>query len=419
MSSPAESVSGLVDHLFRRKSGEMVAALTRTFGPARLDLVEEVVQEAMIAALTTWPFHGVPENPGGWLFRAARNRALDRLRRERTAAAHAESERETDRSEAFAIRPAVEDDQLRLVFLCCAPEIPPEARVALTLKLVCGFSVDEIARALLAEPAAIAQRIVRAKRTIREQRIAMDVPAESRVLRERIDVVLDVLYLLFNEGHSASAGEDLVRVEVAEEAIRLATVLTSAPATDLPAARALRALMLFHAARFPARRGATGDVILLREQDRALWNRARIAEAFREFDRSLEGDRLTRFHVEAAIAAVHAEAASFDATDWPRLLGLYDQLLEIAPSPVVLLNRSVVLARLHGPAAAVEALQDLASDARLRRYPLLPALLADYWIELDERAKAEAYLERALEMPMSEPERRLLERKREACRHAR
>ncbi len=336
----------LVDHLFRQQAGQMVAWLTRIFGPAHLELAEEVVQDALLKALQQWPFSGVPDNPSGWLFKVARNGALDVLRRtaflrERAPAIARElQERE---SALDPIPPGITDDELRMVFMCCHPELPPDARVALSLKTVGGFSTAEIARAFLASESTIAQRIVRAKRTLREKRIAFELPGGTE-LTDRLDSVLEVIYLMFNEGYAAHAGEDLVRLDMCREAIRLGRTIAGATVGG-PAADALVALMAFQASRLPARINEAGEMVRLEEQDRRLWDRELLGLGFGHLARSASGQRLTPYHVQAAIAAVHAAAPRAEDTDWPRMLTLYDDLLRLNPSPVVALNRAVALAR--------------------------------------------------------------------------
>lgn len=416
MSSESGETWGLVDHLFRRKAGEMVAALARVFGPDRIDMAEEVVQEAMMAALTSWPYRGVPDNPGGWLMTVARNRALDRVRREAILRGRAHLiERSEEAISTTFLGGEVRDDQLRMIFICCHPEIAPESRVALTLKTVDGFSVGEISRALLARPEAVAQRLVRAKRTIREKGLALEMPSTSGSLELRLDTVLEVLYLMFNEGYSAQSGPEALKEALCEEAIRLATLVVGNPGSALPKAHALLALMLFHASRFPARRAGGPEVLLLSDQDRSLWDRERIASGFDHFDRAASGDELTHFHVEAAIAAVHVQARSFEETDWAALVGLYDQLLEVRPSPIAALNRGVALAKQLGPAAGLAAVEQLSRDPRLAGYPLMPSVLGDFWLELGEHEKASQCFDRALAMPLSIPERALIEAKRARC----
>lgn len=407
-------VHGLVDGLFRREAGRMVSALCRVFGPHRLELAEDVVQEALLRALREWPFRGVPDNPRAWLARVARNRALDLLRRDATLARKtpllAAEEGEPAPEEVF-FGGEVEDDQLRMVFTCCHPEVPPEARVALTLKTVGGFGVPEIARAFLAREAAVAQRLVRAKRRIREAGIAFEVPAGAD-LPERLDSVLEVLYLVFNEGYAPASGEAALRADMCAEAVRLAEGVAAHPATALPRAHALAALLCLQGARLPARTDARGDPVLLAEQDRAAWDRRLLARGLAHLERAAEGDELSPYHLEAGIAACHATAPSFEATDWPHVLWLYDALLALKPSPVAALNRAVALAEVEGAAAGLRAVEEAAAHPALSGYPLLHAVRGDLRSRLgDAGGAAEAY-RRALEMPLlSEPDRRLLRRK--------
>ena len=416
MSRP-DSVHGLVDHLFRHEAGRMVASLTRSFGPAHLGLAEEVVQEALIQALRRWPFGGVPDNPVAWLYRVARNQALDRLRRDASFRGKEVAIREAlvppadagagDSAGRAFLPGEITDDQLRLVFLCCHPDLPRDSRVALTLKTVLGFSVREIARAFLAREATIAQRLVRAQRRIRDRGIPFEVPAPDE-LPARLEAVLEALYLVFNEGYGAHEGGELVRVDLCAEALRLVTQLASVPAIDRPSVRALAALLCFQASRLPARVDGDGNLVLLAEQDRSLWDRALISRAFEHFGRSSVGDELTTYHVQAAIAAHHAMAASDADTDWTAILDLYDQLLGLNPSPVVALNRAVALARLRGPDAGLEAVAEIEEHPALRDYYLLPAVRADLLQQLGEAEQAADHYRQALACPCSEPERRFL-----------
>jgi RNA polymerase sigma-70 factor (ECF subfamily) len=408
----AAGVSGLVEHLFRHEAGRLLASLGRRLGLEHLDLAEEVVQDALVQALRQWPFHGVPANPTAWLARVAHNRALDLLRRRATydrvradleARARAAESAPTDADDAEAL-----DDQLAMMFACCHPALAPEARVALTLKAVCGFSAAEVGRAFLLDEPTVAQRVVRAKRLLRDEHITVTVPAPAE-LPARLDSVLQVLYLLFNEGYSACQGEDLIRHDLCEEALRLGLLLTRRPDTARPQAHALVALMFFQASRLPARVDGSGDLLLLAEQDRSRWDERLIHAGLRHVDRASTGDELTTYHIEAGIAAIHAQAPSESATDWPRLLWLYDLLHERAPTPVVALNRAVVLARVQGPAAGLEALEPHAWA--LRGYYLLHATRADFLLRLDRRAEAESAYRAALACPCSAPERRFLKRK--------
>jgi RNA polymerase sigma-70 factor (ECF subfamily) len=409
---PSGQVSSLVEHLFRKRAGQMVAHLTRLFGPAHLDLAEEVVQEALVKALQQWPFHGVPANPGGWLLSVARNAALDALRRntafrQRQDQIVAELER-TGRAvpaDAAGIDRLFEDDELQMMLLCCDPALSRDASVALALKTVGGFSVAEIARAFLAEPSTIAQRLVRAKKQLRHSPLSHE---QSTIHTDR---VLEVLYLMFNEGYTA-AGESLVREDVCAEALRLARLVAGNPASASPQADALAALLAFQAARLPARVDEAGDVVVLADQDRARWDRALLAVGFAHFERAARGDEITPYHLQAAIAAVHARGAiTGEATAWREILSFYDQLMICAPSPVVALNRAVAVARVEGAMAGLAALAAIDDRDELDGYYLLPAVEGQLLCELGDAARAADAFRAALACPCSAPERRLLERK--------
>ncbi len=415
--SQAREVGGLVDHLFRHQAGQMVSTLTRIFGPQNLGLAEEVVQEALLKALQQWPYRGLPDNPAGWLFQVAKNRALDLLRRD---ASLREKSGELLAMAATAPRPNgssaasgdgdLADDELSMMFMTCHPALTREARVALTLKTVGGFSVGEIARSFLAREPSIAQRLVRAKRQIRREQIPFEMPPAAE-LCSRLDSVLEVLYLMFNEGYAAHQGQDLVRADLCQEAIRLGRLVAGHPATELPEAHALLALMLLQASRIPARVDQGGDLFLLGEQDRLLWDRRWIQEGLRSLGKCAEGGRLTEYHLQAGIAAVHAVAPSFEATDWARIVELYGRLMEVAPSPVVGLNRAVAVSRCRGPRAGVAARERIKAPPPLKRYYLLPATMGGLWRELEDYKKAAACYRRALECPCSAPEERFLRKK--------
>lgn len=395
------NASQLVDHLFRREAGRIVSTLTRILGPRNLALAEDAVQDALIRALELWPFRGIPENPSAWLIQVAKNRALDRIRRETSLAAKLSGALEALEPPPSATPFA--DDEVVMLFLCAHPELPPESRLALTLKTVGGFSVGEIARALLAEESAIAQRIVRAKRQIGDQDLTFEMPGHAE-LSARLESVLAVLYLMFNEGYGA------LRVDLCEEAIRMARLIAGHPATALPATHALLSLLLLQSSRSSARLDPTGALLLLSDQDRTLWNRARIHEGLRYLDLSSTGDSVTQYHLEAGIAAAHAVSPDADSTDWPGILALYDDLYELNPSPVVALNRAVALSRVEGPRAGIEALAPFEHHPKLQRYYLLHAALGSLWRDLGDHEKARECFRRALECPCSEPERKFLER---------
>lgn len=401
----------MLDHLFRREAGRMVAHLTRILGPARLSLAEEAVQEAMLRALRSWPYDGIPENAPAWLFRVARNAALDVVRRERRRAT--DSEAVFERLSAEPAEPASVDDQLRddelsMIFMCCHPEIPRDSAVALSLKTVGGFGVGEIARAFLAEETTIAQRLVRAKKLIRDRSLTLELPSGAK-LQRRLDGVLDVVYFLFNEGYAVHSGDDLIRHDLCAEALRLGSLLASSRLSE-PRVHALVALMALQAARFATRVDDAGDLVLLDDQDRSRWDRNLIAMGFHHFDRSMSGDEVSGYHVQAAIAATHARAASANATEWPVILSLYDQLLAIHPSPVVALNRAVAVSKVHGPEAGLAEVEPLAGVARLKDYHLYLAVRGHLLAELGRTREAAECYRSALELKCSEPERRFLRR---------
>ncbi len=407
----------------------MVAALTGVFGADRIELVEDVVQEALLAALRHWRFHGVPENPRAWLVRVARNRALDVLRREAALmrkAAHVREWAEQAATEPSSTRSGaaggggfdeIHDDVLRMMFICCHPAIPRDARVALTLKTVGGFGVSEIARAFLCSRQAVAQRIVRARRGLREQRPAFELPPAEE-LSARLDSVLDVVYLMFNEGYAAHEGERLIRSDLMAEAMRLAALLLQSSATARPKVHALLAMMCFHAARSAARTGALGELVLLDEQDRTRWDRRLIAGGFQHLRAAADGEELTAYHLEAGVASCHAAAESFSATDWGRIVGFYDQLAEIAASPVVMLNRAVATAMAAGVEAGLAELGRIADRGELKDYYLLPATRGELLRRAGRVVEAAEAFRAALRRPCSEPERRLIALRLERCHEA-
>jgi RNA polymerase sigma-70 factor (ECF subfamily) len=417
-------VDALVEHLFRRESGRMVSVLTRLFGAHNLGLAEDVVQEVLAQALGRWPFAGIPRNPAGWLYQAARNRALDVLRREQVArrlGPDIEAQLGAAAAAPFVERlfldGEIEDDTLRMMFTCCHPALPIESQIALTLKILCGFSAAEIGRALLAQEAAIQKRLARARQKIREDAIPFEVPRGPE-LEPRLRAVLSVLYLTFNEGYNASFVEQPIRRDVCLEAMRLGHLLTEHPVGRAPAAFALMALMCFHAARFDARVDGDGHLVTLADQDRARWDGALIAVGFRQLERSAEGIELSEFHLEAGIAAVHCQAPTWAATDWAGILRLYDVLLDIKPSPVVALNRAVALAELRGPRAGLAALGAIPDARVLESYHLLPATYGELHLRLGELGEAAAHFERAIALTASRAERDLLRAKLAACRPA-
>jgi RNA polymerase sigma-70 factor (ECF subfamily) len=413
---PDTALPQLVENVFRHRYGDMVAGLCRVLGPGRLDLVEDVVQEATLRALRRWPVEGVPERPEAWLFRVARNLALDSLRR-RAVGARIETELSLWATAAEVDDgpgDGVADDTLRMIFTCSHPEVPAETRLALVLKTVCSFGTGEIAAALLQKEGTVAQRLTRAKARLQGGLVRFEVPSPAE-LPARLPLVLEVLYLLFNEGYRSHRGRDLVRGDLVEEAVRLCGLLLEQPATAIPEVHALLALMLFLGARLPARTDALGELLTLAEQDRSLWDRDWLHCAFVHFRASIGGERMTAYHVEAAIASLHAAAPDYAATDWRRILLEYDRLLQLTDTPVVRLNRVVAVAKVHGAAAGLAALAEVTVGDALADYVLLPATAAQLHWSMGSHEAAAACLQRALSLPCSEPEQRLLQRRLLAC----
>jgi RNA polymerase sigma-70 factor (ECF subfamily) len=398
----------------------MVATLTGIFGLEHLTLAEDVVQEALARALQTWPFYGVPQNPSAWIMRTARNLALDVVRRQKVfREKEAEIVRLMDRpgggpDEAVFADQEIADDRLRLMFVCCHPEIPLPDQVALALKTLCGFGITEISRAFLTTDAALAKRLVRAKQKIRDAGITFEIPAGEELTR-RLDGVLQALYLLFNEGYKASSGDSLVREELCREAIRLTSLLAEHPAGNQPQTHALLALMLFNAARLAARVDGDGNLLRLQEQDRSRWDNASIARALFHLAQSASGEHLSVYHLQAGIAACHCAAPDYDSTDWPRILALYDQLLAVDNSPIVALNRAVALANVQGPAAGIDALQSIRHRSELNSYYLLYAVLGDFEIRQSNHTTALDCFRQALKLTDLKSEQQFLSQRIREC----
>ena len=398
-----------VDEVYRAESRRVFATLVRLLGD--FDLAEEALHDAFHAALEQWPRDGVPANPRAWLVSAGRFKAIDGIRRRTRFDA---LEDFAEQVEAIADETPsrdsdeIEDDRLRLIFTCCHPALAPEAQVALTLREVCGLTTEEIAQAFLTSPATLAQRIVRAKAKIREARIPYEVPGPDE-LPQRLDSVLRVIYLVFNEGYSASSGTSVTRLDLSSEAIRVGRLL--AALLPEPEAVGLLALMLLHESRRAARASATGELILLNDQDRSLWNRELIGEGSTLVRQVLASRRVGPYTLQAAIAAVHAEAVDAEATDWNEIVGLYDVLLRTDPSPVIELNRAVAVAMRDGPAAGLALVDAILARGDLADYHLAHAARADLCRRMGDLAQAGAAYRRALALARQEPERRFLERR--------
>jgi RNA polymerase sigma-70 factor (ECF subfamily) len=412
-----EQLSRIIETLYRSESGRVLATLVRLLGD--LDLAEESMHEAFAAALESWTLAGIPDKPRPWLISTARFKAVDAMRRrarfngaQRDLVAHMESRVNDAPSGNEAIGDEeIEDDRLRLIFTCCHPALPPEGQVALTLREICGLTTEEIARAFLVTPATLAQRIVRAKAKIRETPIPYEVPTPQE-LPERLDAVLQVIYLVFNEGYSAAAGAEVTRAELTGEAIRLGRLLAELqpePEVPKPEIMGLLALMLLQESRRAARTSPAGELILLENQDRSLWNREQIAEGVALVEKALNSRRFGAYTLQAAIAAVHAEAESTAATDWRQIVALYNQLVRIHPSPVPHLNRAVAIAMRDGPEAGLAHIDAVLEHGELANYYLAHSARADMYRRLGRTAEARSSYEKALALTQQEPERQFLQ----------
>jgi RNA polymerase sigma-70 factor (ECF subfamily) len=409
---PQKQLEELVEELYRSESRRVFATLVRLLGD--FDLAEEALHDAFRAALEQWPRDGVPGNPRAWLVSAGRFKGIDHIRRR--ARFTPLDDEATERLESLADETAaaawegdlIEDDRLRLIFTCCHPALSPDAQVALTLREVCGLQTEEIARAFLTAPPTLAQRIVRAKAKIRDARIPYQVPAPAE-LPDRLDSVLRVIYLVFNEGYSASSGASLTRHDLCGEAIRLARLLVEL--LPDPEVMGILALMLLHESRRVARTTPEGDIVVLEEQDRLLWNTALIAEGMSLVERAMASRRIGAYSLQAAISALHAEARTVGATDWVEIVGLYDMLMRADPSPVVELNRAVAVAMRDGPDAGLAIVEAILERGELADYYLAHAARADLCRRLGRTSEALSSYQRALELTRQEPERRFLERR--------
>ena len=418
-SAPTGEVSRLTEHLFRHESGRLVSMLTGIFGINRLQMAEDVVQEALIRALKTWPFYGVPANPAAWLMQTAKHLALDLIRREKLFQDKLPQlttfldEDGHGTEQAVHFEEEIADGRLRLMFACCHPQIPQESQIALALKTLCGFSPAEIAKAFLTSEAATIKRLTRARQKIQELNIPFEIPSGPE-LSGRLEAVLHILYLLFSEGYKASSGESLIREEFCHESIRLGELLACHPLTGGPRTRALLALLWLNAARLNARTDGEGEILRLREQDRSLWNHEMIAQGIRHLGLATGGDDLSQYHLQAGIAACHCVAPSYDSTDWQRILAYYDHWVRMDDSPVVALNRAVALAQVRGPEAGIAAVEAITRREQLDSYHLVYAVLGEFESQRNNFEAAAAHFRKALQLAELRAEQSLLQQKLKA-----
>lgn len=410
-----QHVHQLVSHLFRHEAGKMAAVLTRLLGFNSLDQAEDIVQDTLVQALSTWKFKGVPDNPQAWLYTVAKRKALDVIRRQKIHEQHHTEIALALKSE-WTLTPTVnklfleneiEDSQLRMIFACCHPAIPYESQIALTLKTLCGLSIGEIANSFLTNEETITKRLYRAREKIREENINLEAPVPAH-LSVRLDAVLHSLYLLFNEGYNSSHADNLIRHDLCSEAMRLCLLLVNNKMTAVPRAKALLALMCFQASRLEARMREDGTIILLKDQDRSLWSKALIEKGKYYLELAAEEDDFSGYHIEAAIAGCHTRAPSFKDTDWNQILKLYSFLAEIKPGSVVELNKAIAMGYARSPAEGLRALQDIEG---LEHHYLYHSAMGDFYANLGNLHEAKVCFKKALDLTSSNTEKELLERK--------
>lgn len=415
--APGKSLPQLVDHLFRHEAGKMIAVLTRIFGIHNLELVEDTVQETFLKALQVWKYHQVPDNPSGWLMQVARNQTIDLIRRQQKLSDISEELALRLRSDTentiqqFFLDTEIADSQLRMIFTCCHPALNPEDQVALTLKTVSGFGVQEIAKALVSNETTIQKRLYRAKEYIKKHSIRFEIPV-GLSLQNRLDSVYTVLYLLFNEGYNSVKADELIRYDLCAEAMRLCKLLEEHRVGGVPSTFALLSLMCFQASRFNSRMGDDNTIILLQHQDRSKWDQELIQMGYYYLNRSSEGDQLSVYHIESAIAAEHCLAPDFESTNWQSLLRLYDYLLERKPVPVVQLNRAILLAQLQDAATAIDTILDIPGIGELlKHHYIFSAVLGDLYGKMGNTEEARRHLGKAHELTTSLAEKKLLREK--------
>lgn len=413
---PTPGADDVVEHLFRHEYGKIIAHLTRRYGTRHLELIEDAVQEALASAVQTWPFSEVPSNPSGWIFRVAKNHLIDTFRRAEKVTTNVPDEfvASHDGNNSFMkdvlLDAELRDDQLRMMFACCHPELSKESQIILTLKLVAGFGKSEIASALLKKEDAVAKSYTRAKAKLKENVTVLDVPV-GKALLPRLQVVLRIIYLVFNEGYSSTSGETIIRRDLCDEAIRLAGMLLENEQCNLAVVHALMALMSFHTARFDARVGDDGEIISLEDQDRSLWDQALIGKGGSHLAQSIEEVGTSEYQIQAGMAYFHWAAPSFADTDWEKILNLYNLQMQFYPSPMAALNRLVAKSRVHGANAALKELVALENDKHLQQNHLLFAVKSDLHEQAGNRSEAKQSLEQAIELCRNLQEQRFLKKK--------
>ena len=420
MTPSFDNINQLTDHLFRHTSGKMVSVLTKIFGTENLETAEDVVQQTFIDAMSVWQLKGLPDNPAGWLFRVARNKAIDIIRRNKHSVQYdfSDSEKMLLTSEytlSFTMETLwkeelIKDDLLRMMFACCHPRISEENQITLILKTLCGFSTAEIAKAFLIPEDTVSKRLYRTKEFFRTEKVKLEIPSVEE-LQSRLEAVLNSIYLLFNEGYSSTNAEQLIRKDLIDEAMMLCKLLTENTHTQLPETFALMALMCFHSSRTESRLTDDGEIILLPKQDRSKWNSNLIQKGNEYMNMAAFGNSVSSYHLEAAIAFEHCTAASFGQTNWKRILELYEWLCKIASSPISELNKAVAVMQVHGAAAALNTLENISDQKRLTGFYLYQSLLGEIHLQLGELAKAKEYYEKALSLSQSAKEKKMLKEK--------
>jgi RNA polymerase sigma factor (sigma-70 family) len=415
----SKNIHELTGHLFRHESGKMVSVLSRLLGLQNIETAQDIVQDTLLQAMNTWGYNGIPDNPPAWLYRVAKNKAIDFLRRKKKFkeitpqyAYLVESEYSlTPTVNNLFLENEIQDSQLRMMFACCHPSIPEESQVAMALKTLCGLSLNEIARAFLTNDETISKRIYRAKEKIKGEKIELDVP-DNDELPERLDAVLKSLYLLFNEGYNSSHPEQLIREDLCEEAMRLCLLLTQHPLTNFPRSKALLSLMCFQSSRLNVRLDDKGNIILLKYQDRNKWNRSLIQKGFDYLDAAAEPFEVSAYHFEAAIASLHAAAPSFEQTDWKSIYHLYEMLYEAQPNPIVAMNKAIASAYAISKQKALEELKEIKG---LEHHHLYYASIGEMYFDLHEKENAKTYFEKAFDLTNSQTEKQLLLEKISLC----